>query len=178
TASGAYPSYSSFTLVGGVLCGATAIGGALGGTLVSIDTDGTSFTNIFDFSSATGMFPSGIINNGNTLYGMTLLGGLNREGVIFKFKETDLGVGNLTNGKLINIFPNPSSGIFTLSLSNGIGKCSVEVYNVMGQRVKSEELRAKSEEINLSEQPNGVYFYRVIKEDGGLVGEGKVVIEK
>ncbi len=46
------------------------------------------------------------------------------------------------------------------------------------RKAKSEELRAKSNEINLSEQPNGVYFYRVIKEDGGLAGDGKVVIEK
>ncbi len=33
-------------------------------------------------------------------------------------------------------------------------------------------------QIDLSNQPNGVYFYRVIKEDGNLVGEGKLVIQK
>jgi hypothetical protein len=32
--------------------------------------------------------------------------------------------------------------------------------------------------INLSDKANGVYFYRVLKEDGSLTGEGKIAIEK
>jgi hypothetical protein len=32
--------------------------------------------------------------------------------------------------------------------------------------------------IDLSSQPNGVYFYRVLYEDGGLIGEGKLIIQK
>ncbi len=80
--------------------------------------------------------------------------------------------------KYIGVFPNPNTGQFTLSLSNINEKCSVEIYNVMGERIKSEELRAKSEEIEMSNQPNGIYFYRVIREDGGLIGEGKLIIQK
>jgi len=32
--------------------------------------------------------------------------------------------------------------------------------------------------IDLGNQPNGIYLYRVIDESGALVGEGKFVIEK
>jgi len=33
-------------------------------------------------------------------------------------------------------------------------------------------------EINISDQPHGVYLYRVTDETGKLLGEGKFVIEK
>ncbi len=82
----------------------------------------------------------------------------------------------------IQVFPNPNSGIFTIALGhpadNAGEKTRAEIYNVMGQRVKSEELRAKSEEIDLSNQPSGIYFYRVIDTRGGLLGEGKLIIQK
>ncbi|HTB33070.1 MAG TPA: T9SS type A sorting domain-containing protein [Bacteroidia bacterium] len=85
----------------------------------------------------------------------------------------------------INLFPNPSTGQFTLSLSNvseksasGRTSCNMEVYNVLGERVESEKVKGESEEIDLSGQPNGIYLYRVITENGGLVGSGKFVIQK
>ncbi len=78
----------------------------------------------------------------------------------------------------ISLFPNPSSGLFTIAFSGTQNVVSgrVEIYNVMGQRVESKKLKGESEEIDLTGQPNGVYFFRVISEDGGLIGDGKVVI--
>jgi uncharacterized repeat protein (TIGR03803 family) len=100
------------------------------------------------------------------------------DSVCVNIKST-VGIDNITSKSgQINLYPNPNNGQFTLSLSNVSDKCNVEVYNVLGERVKSEELRAKSEEIDLSGQPNGIYLYQVITENGGLVGEGKVVIQK
>jgi len=32
--------------------------------------------------------------------------------------------------------------------------------------------------IDLSSEPDGLYLYRVITQDGGLVGEGKLIIQK
>ena len=51
---------------------------------------------------------------------------------------------------------------------------------MIGERVLSEILRSTQDDnlIELTGQPNGVYLYRVMKEDGELVGEGKVVIQK
>ncbi len=77
-------------------------------------------------------------------------------------------------------FPNPSNGTFTLQTSGAqnFSSATIEIYNVLGERVKSEELRAKSEEIDLTGQPNGIYLYRVLNEDGTLLGQGKIVVEK
>jgi len=57
---------------------------------------------------------------------------------------------------------------------------SVEVYNVMGQKVFTEILRSAQDDnlIDIGNQPSGVYLYRVIDETGKLLGEGKFVIEK
>lgn len=81
----------------------------------------------------------------------------------------------------ISLFPNPSTGKFTLEVkSDNVKVKNIEVFNVLGERVFSEILRSAQDDkvMDLSAQPNGVYFYRVLSEDGALVGEGKVVVEK
>jgi hypothetical protein len=81
----------------------------------------------------------------------------------------------------IRVFPNPNTGAFTLEVKNEeLRAKSVEVYNVMGQKVFTEILRSAQDDnlIELTNQPNGVYLYRVIDETGKLFGEGKFVIEK
>ncbi len=78
----------------------------------------------------------------------------------------------------LSIFPNPSSGKFTIQLSGVSGKSSVEIYNVMGQRVTIATLKQVQGDykIDLTSQPNGIYLYRVISEEGNLLGDGKFVI--
>jgi Secretion system C-terminal sorting domain/Galactose oxidase, central domain len=89
------------------------------------------------------------------------------------------GIENIEPGTgQIAVYPNPNNGIFTIQSSVLSGQCSVEIYNELGQEVKSEELEPKSTIIDLSGRSSGIYFYRVIRINGALVGEGKVLIEK
>jgi hypothetical protein len=117
-----------------------------------------------------------------TTYTVKVASGSCSDSTIFKLNVDSCGPSGINpivqNESFISLFPNPNRGSFTLSLSNTSEKCTIEIYNVLGQEVKSEELKAKNETINLTGQPSGVYFYRVLKEDGSLVGTGKVVIEK
>jgi uncharacterized repeat protein (TIGR03803 family) len=90
----------------------------------------------------------------------------------------------------LSVYPNPNKGVFTIqsslvspNRSLWDGQWSVEVYNVLGENVLSETLSPQTPKgalssIDLTGQPNGVYFYRVINENGSLVGDGKVVLEK
>jgi hypothetical protein len=57
---------------------------------------------------------------------------------------------------------------------------TIEVYNVLGARVYNRVLKQIQHgcNIDLSAQPNGVYFYRVVAENRELIGEGKLIIEK
>jgi len=77
-----------------------------------------------------------------------------------------------------DIFPNPSNGIFTIESETEIDKASAEIYNVLGEKVYSQFSTFNSPLlINISNQPSGVYFYRILKQDGSLAGEGKLMIE-
>jgi N-acetylneuraminic acid mutarotase len=80
----------------------------------------------------------------------------------------------------VRVYPNPSKGIFTLSITNyELGITNVEVYNMLGEKVYSQPtVQSSSFIVDLNNQPSGVYLYRVISESGALVGEGKLVVQK
>jgi hypothetical protein len=54
----------------------------------------------------------------------------------------------------------------------------IKIYNILGENIYQTILYSNTTEINLSAQPQGMYLYRVMKGDGSLVGEGKVIIDK
>jgi len=99
--------------------------------------------------------------------------------------QSTAGVNSIESGiGQITVYPNPNTGQFTLSFSHPelvSGTQTIEVYNALGARVYNVMLNQVQHdyEINLSSQPNGIYLYRIIKsENGNLLGEGKLVIEK
>jgi len=85
---GKYP-YGSLFFDGTFLYGMTNSGGTNNfGVIFKIKTDGSSYTKLFDFAdTANGFNPDGsLISDGTFLYGMTLNGGANNLGVVFKIK--------------------------------------------------------------------------------------------
>lgn len=78
------------------------------GTLFKIMPDGTGFTKLLDFTgAANGSGPTGsLIFDGTFLYGMTVGGGINNKGVVFKIMPDGTGYSKLldfdgtTNGNL------------------------------------------------------------------------------
>jgi len=61
---------------------------------------------------------------------------------------------NTTKG--LRIFPNPSTGIFTIEETG-----SIEIYNVIGEKIHFQKLIPGKTEINLTGQPNGIYFVKL-----------------
>lgn len=172
---------SGGTLFGMTLAGGIGVNG--NGNIFRIDTDGSHFVNMFEFNGTDGKYPFGDLTlSGNILYGMTSHGGTSDSGVIFKIDTSAVAsVNNIIVGKgAINVYPNPNNGTFTLSLSNVNVACNIEIYNIIGEKVYTEVLPQSQADnaINLIDQPTGVYFYRIIKESGELVGEGKVMVQK
>jgi hypothetical protein len=90
------------------------------------------------------------------------------------------GVEQLSVGSgRLSIYPNPSNGIFTIQLPVGSSESSIEIYDVLGQNLLKQTLNnTENNIINLCDKSAGVYFYRVVSNDGRLVGEGKIEIEK
>ncbi len=64
----------------------------------------------------------------------------------------------------LNISPNPNNGFFTVS---GLESSAViEIYNTLGKLVFRISAKNEKTEINLSEQAKGVYFVKLIQENG------------
>jgi hypothetical protein len=71
------------------------------------------------------------------------------------------GPGAVNDISLFNqlpIYPNPSSnGVFNISFPSSFVKGTMQVFNINGQKIKDEILR---KEIDLKNQPNGLYYYK------------------
>lgn len=179
-ANGAGPQ-GDLLLEGNVLYGVTKYGGINSeGNIFYLNTNGGGFTDLHDFNGTDGSEPQGtLILSGDTLFGMTYLGGSGTYGVIFSYSSHNLGINKVASADgNIKVYPNPNNGQFTLSLSNLNTACNLEVYDVLGEKVYQTKINSGNTEINLSNQPQGVYLYHAISETGNLVGEGKVAIEK
>ena len=92
------------------------------------------------------------------------------------------GYNNITDNSEINIYPNPNNGRFTLESNSASisGKNTLEVYNILGTKVFTEALPSTQGDntINISNQPAGIYLYRILNNNGVLIGRGKVIIQK
>jgi parallel beta-helix repeat protein len=86
-------------------------------------------------------------------------------------------------GDGLNIFPNPSTGKFSLQLSNvSSQQTTIEILSASGKTVTKKALgslgavASSKVDFDLSNQPAGVYFIKVFGSDG--VKTGKVVIQR
>lgn len=172
----------SLLLLGKSLYGMTIRGGLWGGgEIFSMDTTGADYNDLHNFAGIDGRNPYGsLIARRNNLYGMTSGGGPNAIGVIFEMDtSTVTSVNNLSlSSDNIKVYPNPNNGVFTIQSSVVSRKSFVEIYNVLGEQVYLRSAQADDNNVNLSNQPNGVYLYRVMSENGELLGDGKFVIVK
>ena len=80
------------------LSGNTIYGAADGGTLFVVNTDGTGFTSVHNFTfSDGGGLDSGLILSGNILYGTASYGGSSGNGTVFKVSTNGTGFTILHN---------------------------------------------------------------------------------
>ncbi len=78
-----------------------------------------------------------------------------------------LGTGDQTAFGNVNYYPNPSAGNLTIELGKVYQDLTIEVHNIVGQLVqRSEHHSVNKVELNL-EQPDGIYFVRLVSKDGG-----------
>jgi len=99
---------NGLTLSGGTLYGTAQFGGNVGnGTIFAINTGGTGFATLYDFSATSGSFPGpytnldganpygDLISSGQTLYGTAVNGGVYGNGTAFAFDTTGNGFARL-----------------------------------------------------------------------------------
>ncbi|MCD4681161.1 MAG: T9SS type A sorting domain-containing protein, partial [Bacteroidales bacterium] len=86
------------------------------------------------------------------------------------------GINENYQTSVINVYPNPSSGRFTLQ-SSIVNIYEIEIYNVLGERIyKATNLKEQSSnEIDVSYSPKGIYFVRIY--NGTKIYDEKVVVQ-
>jgi hypothetical protein len=78
-----------------------------------------------------------------------------------------MGLQDLESHNELSVYPNPSTGIFTISSANNTGKLDVTVLNMLGQTVKAESSKdSRSLQLDLSTYSKGVYYVKVQMNDG------------
>ncbi len=110
---GAYP-VSGMILSGGVLFGSAYEGGSAdAGTLFSVDTNGTGFTSLYNFTDGNdGAGPqASLILIGNTLYGTASQGGASENGSLFAINTNGTDFTNLYSFTGGNDGADPVSGL-------------------------------------------------------------------
>jgi sugar lactone lactonase YvrE len=82
----------------------------------------------------------------------------------------------IPNETHLNIYPNPSTGIFNLVLDKNIQKGTLKITNLLGEQVYNEELYAANKTtVNLSHLTNGIYLVQI--SDGKSVQTQKLIIQ-
>lgn len=157
------PSVTNYTIV---LPAGSSGGATISGTTTNANATITSTTDAFDI---TGTAPDNTATitvtaeNGTT----TLV-----YSVVFS-----VGVGineNVANSIIASVYPNPTNGLTTLKVNNtNSSTIKVSVVSISGQVVSEKEIKTNNQEtnyeINLSNQPKGVYFVKIKTNETTLV---------
>lgn len=86
--------------------------------------------------------------------------------------DVTLGTTNLENDEL-SIFPNPAKNEFTLTTKNATG--TVELIDMTGRKVMSEQIAAQSTSLNIENLTTGIYTVRYF--DGSSIVSTKLIKE-
>jgi uncharacterized repeat protein (TIGR03803 family) len=123
------------------------------GTIISFDATNKAENVLYNFKAGNdGYFPQSSL----TLYNIT----------------TGIDDVNNDNSKLV-IYPNPSDGKFKI---NGLkGGQNIEIYNCLGQKIFTAIGKNNFQQINISKQPNGIYFVRILNAAGSILSEKKMM---
>lgn len=90
---------------------------------------------------------------------------------------------NTSPATIFSLYPNPSSGKFTVELSdNTVVKTSDEIlhlsiFNITGQKVHEEQLSSLTSDIDISKLSEGMYFVRIESKSGLLMNQ-KLILTK
>ena len=87
--------------------------------------------------------------------------------------NTTTGVNNFKEISTVNVYPNPNAGSFTISgLQIGM---IIEVYDYSGRKISVSAARDITMQLNISDQPNGIYLIQIQDKSGDLISMKKIV---
>lgn len=150
--------------------------------------NGSNYNSLANFSTATGQETNGLyanpsfvsIPNSNFMLSSTsqaidkgqVIPGFNDD---FKGQKPDMGkyeynsvtgIIGISQNQDAFVYPNPNQGRFVIKKNGGL-----EIYNSLGKRIIQQKLISENTEIDISNQPKGIYYVR-------LKSNNKIQIQK
>lgn len=137
-------------------------------TSVTLDAGSTSGANVYNWN--TGATTQTITVDSNGWYRVTLTDACGSyTDSTYVLVNGYASVDENENELNVSIYPNPSNGEFTIALNDiASDRVNVSILNVAGQVVYNEVFAASSStqrEVNMNNQPKGVYFVQIIAND-------------
>ncbi len=81
------------------------------------------------------------------------------------FVDTGLPESGMGGGSF-GVYPNPSTGLFTLEKPAGSSSVRVHLFNATAQKIRSFEMRESKMQLDLSAEPDGIYILSTSGENG------------
>jgi hypothetical protein len=85
-----------------------------------------------------------------------------------------IGLGELENNKLSNVFPNPNNGVFTIS--NLKPNVLIEILDLAGRSIYKTQVKNEKITFQLNDLEKGIYIYTITDKQGYLQS-GKVILQ-
>jgi hypothetical protein len=74
----------------------------------------------------------------------------------------------------VKVYPNPTSGVVTVK--NASQGAEIQFIDMLGKLYRKETIQGAAHTVNLSELPDGVYFYTIKQPDGVMLPAKKLII--
>jgi len=135
---------------------------------IEMDPDGVTMYAITDNTGGTSG-PSG--SSGVTI---------ENPGVVIKITYTGqtLNTDQITSNTKFNITPNPASSFFTINYNKNIGKVSIQIIDVLGKVVFSDNDLSDKHRVNINSLKEGIYFVSIVNNQKKKLSVKKLIINK
>ena len=140
-------------------------------------TSGAIYATCINSDPTGNLYITGYYNSSSITFGATTLSAVSDYDMfISKLVYTEVGINNVNNQNGINIYPNPTSGIFTIQNSNlRLQSCIIK--NLLGAFVYTQKSNLSNQiKIDLSTQPKGIYFVEITDINNNYLNK-KIIIE-
>ncbi len=131
----------------------------------------SDMTNISNTVSVESEYPNTPIKSNNTTSVIWTEGDDSPFSVMYYGELLPVNINKNINNLSINVYPNPTTGIFNLKAS--VRPLSVEIININGQIIRQYSIN-NDFKVNISDQPKGIYIIKIITEN--IIHFQKVII--
>lgn len=102
---------------------------------------------------------------------------LNLDAIRFGYVFLPASAEELRNDIKVGIFPNPSSQIVNIRISEPVANAGIKIYDISGREILHEPILSEKQQIQVGKWQNGMYSY-VITSKNKTILKGRFVVHK